>query len=349
MKTRLKKNQRNQRKTRKIITKDLKLKQMNCSPMVLGETVHEKSCFTKPVLLKLKDSYNMHHTENPIQSTNPTKIWIELKDRLSRCSKEDCWLNVIDDSNQRKQLDEYIFAPDHPSEWNMDPNSWLSNLDIISVLKQYESKYPNFHLIGPTPIDFDKQIPSENGQCVWQELCDFSLDYFLKMGKTKLGVVFNLSPSDKAGSHWVSLFIDLEDNFLFYFDSGGSPLPREVMVLINRIILQGREYNREFVLYNNIGIQHQYGNTECGMYSLFFTITMLTNKVFVPLCHSSQKKKTLQRRMTHDDDDDEYYGSLNEKKCYKIFSNYKKRIDFFRKKRIADKYVEQFRKIYFNK
>jgi hypothetical protein len=33
---------------------------------------------------------------------------------------------------------------------------------------------------------------------------------------TKIGIIFNLDNHNESGSHWVSLFIDLEDKFVLY-------------------------------------------------------------------------------------------------------------------------------------
>ena len=47
------------------------------------------------------------------------------------------------------------FTPYKPTEWEKNPVEWLSNFDILNVLKQYEEKYSDFKFIGPTPIDFN--------------------------------------------------------------------------------------------------------------------------------------------------------------------------------------------------
>jgi hypothetical protein len=60
-------------------------------------------------------------------------------------------------------------------------------------------------------------------------------------------------------------------------------------------------------------MQHQYGNTECGVYSLFFIITMLTGET-----------------------------DLHK------FKSVKQKINFFKNKRIPDKYISKFRELYFN-
>ena len=300
---------------RRYKNKTAKVKPMNCSPLVKGKTAVKNSCFTDDVLYRMKKSYNKHHHETPITASGPTKIWIELKDRMSRCSKEDCWLDVIEDKNERKKLDKYLFSPDHPKEWNDDPDAWLSNYDIKDVIEQYEAKYPEFVFIGPTPIDFDSKPLDMGGTCVWRELCDFSLEKYVNSGKTKIAVVFNLGKHDESGSHWVSIFIDLKNKFIFYFDSAGETIPKEIRVLKDRIVEQGKKLEPPilFDYYENYPLEHQYGNTECGMYSLYFIITMLSNQ-------------TIGGKHLNTED----------------------KIKYFTKVRIPDSHVFKYRKKYFN-
>ena len=93
------------------------------------------------------------------------------------------------------------------------------------------------------------------------------------------------------------------------------PLPTEVKKLVEKVMQQGLELTQpiKFVYYDTHNIEHQKGNNECGMYSLFFNITMLTNKI-------------------------------NNKK----FKNAKQKIDYFMDHRINDRFVFQKRKQYFN-
>jgi hypothetical protein len=288
-------------------------KPMNCNPKAKKHAIIKGSCLTDDALQKLKDSYNKEHPTSKITSTDAQAIWSDLKSRMSSCSKEDCWLDVIKDPNQRQKLDKELFSPDMPKEWKSKPNTWLSNFDIIAVLKQYEESHSNFKVIGPTPIDFDTRPPDKNGKCVWQELCTFSLKRYLDQKKTKIGVVFNLDKHDQGGSHWVSLFLDLDHKFLFFLDSAGEKMPKEVKTLVERIVEQGKQNGIDITVYENHPTEHQMGNTECGVYSLFFIITMLTSE--------AEGKK---------------------------FNNAMEKIRFFKHKKIPDKYVEKYRKIYFN-
>ena len=69
---------------------------MNCSPIVAGKTVSEDTCMTRDILHKIKSEYNHTNRNNPIVSKDSKEILQHLRERLS-CSKEDCWLNQIQD------------------------------------------------------------------------------------------------------------------------------------------------------------------------------------------------------------------------------------------------------------
>ena len=82
-------------------------------------------------------------------------------------------------------------------------------------MKQYEDAYDCFEFIGPTPIDFDDHM--HDGRCVWEELCEFELEKEIREKKKKIGIIFNLDPHYKGGSHWVAMFINIKKkgNLLF--------------------------------------------------------------------------------------------------------------------------------------
>ena len=291
------------------------IKKMNCNPAVKGKTVNNQSCLTPEVLVKIKTYYNKSHPENSIVSNDPMEIWDHLKDGLS-CEKEKCWMDEIKDTTIRKNLEKISFAPEQPAEWKSNPDEWLSNYDIFNVLRQYEDTHKNFVFMGPTTIDFDTRLPERGGECVENQICNFQLDRYLAKGKTKFGIIFNLDKHNQGGSHWVSLFFDMDDKFILFFDSAGANIPGQVKALIDRIQHQCSQLTSPVKLdvYNNAGIRHQSGNTECGMYSLFFVITLLIRET------PSGKRK------------------MSKKDC----------LDLFLKKRIPDKVVFDYRDLYFN-
>jgi hypothetical protein len=295
-------------------------KKMNCSPMVDETRATQNTCYTKDILFQIRDEYNKGHSNNPITAQDANDVWNELKTRLSNCDKEDCWLEEIKDSKIRKDIDDYVFSPDSPPEWNKGgdiENRWLSNFDMLNVLRQYERRFKCFKFIGPTAIDFDSKPKSYSGKCVEDELCKFSLEKMISNKKYKIGIVFNLDKHNEPGSHWVSMFIDIRNKYIFFMESqkqmNDEDVPNEIMVFKDRVIDQGKKLDNpiDFKFYT-ANLRHQDGDTECGMYSLYFIITMLTEKI-------NGKHVSLE-----------------------------KRLNMFRNKKIPDKYIEQYRKIYFN-
>jgi hypothetical protein len=280
MKTRKRrrKNKRNNNVKNFTKTAKIKLKKLNCSPKPKGE-MNNFSCYTNKSLFKLKRLWNSRHPDVKIKTNVPKEIHEELTGYLSSvCNKESCWLkdNGIFSAKDNDLKDE--FAPEMPNSWKKNPNEWLSSIEIMDVMRQYEKVYKCFDFIGPSPIDFDTKIV--NGECVWEELCKFSVKEQIKKGKTKIGIVFNTDPHNKGGEHWISMFINIKKQSIFFFDSTGDKPKKEIMVLVERIIDQGKKMNPPIIFEfdSNEGVEHQYGDTECGIYSLFFIVHMLEDK-----------------------------------------------------------------------
>lgn len=273
---RTKKNRINNKKTKKNII----LQQLNCSPKDKKE-LNDFSCYKNGDLHKLRNLWNSRHPDHLIQTNTPSEIHHKLSLFMKdSCNKESCWLkqNFVQGSGLKKEMVD-SFAPVSPKEWKKNPNEWLSSIDINKVMKQYEKAYKCFDFIGPSPIDFDTR--KMYGECVWEELCHFNLKKEIDQGKYKIGIVFNTDPHYKSGSHWISLFINVKKAQIIFFDSAGNKAPPEILVLVNRIIKQGKELKKpiHFKFDENHPVEHQYGNTECGVYSLFFIIHMLVDKL----------------------------------------------------------------------
>lgn len=295
--------------------KTKKWKSLNCSPFVKNKRANKNTCLTKPILEQIRNEYNHFNPQSQINTKNPDNIVMTLKSKFKTCHDEECWLNQIKDTGIRNKIKTQIFAPKHPKEWNQNPNEWLSNYDILNVLQQYMKTYDDFLFINPSFLDFD--APTLTDKCVSVEICDFSLKHNIQNNKTKIAFVFNLSKHNQPGSHWVSLFINIPEKFIFYFDSAGEQIPPEIFNLVKRVQIQALSMNTKLHFYQNSPLEHQYGNSECGMYSLFFIITMITNEI-------QNHNKPIQ------------------------FKNTLQKINFFKKKRIPDEYVEQLRWKYFN-
>ena len=238
--------------------------------------MNDFSCYSNESLIELRDHWNSRHPDVKITSNSPKEIHKQLTEYLKdTCNNEACWLKQKGAFGHLESELADSFAPESPPEWKKNPNEWLSSVDIMKVMKQYEKAYRCFDFIGPTPIDFDTR--KLYGECVWEELCNFNLEKLIKRDKTKIGIIFNTDPHDKPGQHWISMFINIKKKKIFFFDSTGDGPPPEVKKLIERIKEQGQKMTPRinFKVDSNEGVEHQYGNTECGIYSIFFIVHML--------------------------------------------------------------------------
>ncbi len=251
------------------------IKKYNCAPN--NKTKKKYSCYHEKSLRKLKKWWNIRHPDSKIRSKKYNIIWNQLNQKLDTvCNNERCWLKQeFAKSNITPKMKYDTFTPQAPKSWSKNINEWLSSTDLINVMNQYEKKYKFFEFLGPSPIDFDKKL--SYGECVWNELCNFSLKHLLSKNKTHIGIIFNLDPHYKSGSHWVSLFINVPKKYIHYYDSTGEKQPKELSLLMNKIKHQANILNIHLKQYVN-KTEHQMHNTECGMYSLYFIIQSLEGK-----------------------------------------------------------------------
>jgi Ulp1 family protease len=110
-----------------------------------------------------------------------------------------------------------------------------------------------------------------------------------KEGKNKLGVIFNLDEHYKGGSHWVSLFSDLEKGQVYFSDSYGRKPEKRINHFINRIKDYLETCNIDNLDIRHNPTQHQKGNSECGVYSINFILRLLKGKTFD---HLTRKRLT---------------------------------------------------------
>ena len=266
-----------------------KYKKVNCSPNPNNKL--DFTCYTSNALVRLKQIWNARHPDSMITSNDPRQIWDRLKVKMGQtCDRESCWLkHKCISENVDKAILDYTFAPDF-KEQKKKANEWLSSVEISQVMKQYEHVYKCFEFLGPSPIDFDTH--KLYGECVWEELCKFSLIDTLKRGKTKIGIVFNIDPHYKEGSHWVAMFIDTKKKKIYYFDSYGEKIESKIKKLVKKVEDQSMKLGEKYeYLYNKI--RHQYTESECGMYCLYFIVKLLEGETYQSLI----KNKIPDRRM----------------------------------------------------
>lgn len=245
--------------------KTKRFKKLNCHPKYKNKT-KKYTCYDDNTLVMFKNVWNQKYTNNKIVSTNVLDIWKELQKKIPTCADEKCWadqLNVKTDA----------FTPKSPKDW--ETNTWLSNLDIEAVLKQYKEAYPNFDYLGPSTIDFDTLVGST---CVNEHICKLNIADKIKNKINKLAFSINLDKRTGNGTHWVTLFVDLQKKYIFYFDSCGNPVPGQIKKLMDKIEEQCKSLGIKMTQHDTEDTQHQTGTTECGMYSLYCIINLLEGR-----------------------------------------------------------------------
>jgi len=264
----------------------------------------DNSCFTYESLIKIANNYNKKNNNKININLNKIELVNELEDRLSdKCSDQICWLrlDLIKELNN-EEIDNYTFRPEGPSE----QFEWLNTKHINDVIDQYHNMYSDFLYLGAVPSDFE-ELPVLG-------LNDINFKELESNNKNRIGIVINLDEHYKGGSHWVALFFDLKNYQIYYYDSVGKSPKKRIRRFINKILqylyfkkfniklninhllkilkkyknndddnenknnihIQNLLSNEIDIRYNNV--QHQFKNSECGVYSIYFIIRILNGE-----------------------------------------------------------------------
>lgn len=221
---------------------------------------------------RLRTVYNEEHTqEPPIQTGSAEVVWESIKQRLrDKCKsgRGECIITSL------------LTRPKAPAEWKVNPEEWLSSTDIDKLEKQFEKLFAEYKHVGTFPMDFDAK--SETGECLVSALCSMDIKSLAKAGKTQLGIIFNTDVSTGPGEHWVAVFCDIRPELAYprmtYFDSYAQKPEKEIKRLMKRWKerwdASGVHSQPMKLTYNKT--RHQYKDSECGMYCMYFHYCCLT-------------------------------------------------------------------------
>jgi hypothetical protein len=222
--------------------------------------------FDEKEVENLRKVYNKENSkEKPIAKGDVQKVWKDIQTRLhDKCDSgsAECIINSM------------LSKPTAPSSWKSNPEEWLSSLDIDAVEKQFTKIFTDYYYVGTVPIDFGKK--SETGTCVVNSLCSLNIEHLYKKGYRRIGIVFNTDVSTGPGQHWIALYCDIRPELVFpritYFDSYGDKPSKEVVNLMKRwkITWDATKIHEKHMATTYNKTRHQYENSECGMYCLYF-------------------------------------------------------------------------------
>lgn len=149
---------------------------------------------------------------------------------------------------------------------------WLGTEHIENVMKKYEKIYLDFHFVGAVPLDCDK-LP-------FCELSDIKYDKLSREGINKIGVVFNHDVYGDPGSHWVAMYIDLEEGEIDFCDSTGKGPIDHINDVIKNFQTYYKQKNGKNPIYKENKNKYQRDKSECGVYSCNFLIRRLAGESF---------------------------------------------------------------------
>ncbi|AEQ33438.1 thiol protease [Acanthamoeba polyphaga mimivirus] len=248
-----------------------------------------KTCFTLEQLVEMAGAYNRHITKEKLKPnmnnlyTNAILIPIkqdktfllkELKKRFETVCKNDdicltqqAFMNEIVDE-MRDEISEYTFRTNGPN----NSKEWLSTKNIDEIMKQYEKKYPNFKFLGAVPLNCD-----EISFC---SLFNIDFNQYFEQGINYLGIIFNHDRLGEPGSHWVSMFIDINNGKLYFCDSAGKPPIGNIHTIIKKFTDFYKRKTGKNIIYKYNNRSYQKDNSECGVYSCNFIIRKLSGESF---------------------------------------------------------------------
>jgi len=267
-----------------------------CAP---SKKFKDGSCFTLKSLQIIAENYNKNAKEKITISDDKQKLVNTLEKKLGdKCNEQTCWLRLdFVKAIENPEILENTFRPQGPEK----KYEWLSTTDINDVVSQYQEKHKNFLFLGAVPADFE-ELPVLG-------IADLDFNELEKEGKTKIGMVINLDEHDKGGSHWVGLFANLKEGQVYYFDSFGKKPYKKTRKFINKIVkhIYKNKYSKKIHInkvihklknienlgggdseiknLNKLDIkyntkQHQFNNSECGVYSINFVVRLVGGESF---------------------------------------------------------------------
>jgi len=299
--------------------KHQEIEQTKCAP---SKKYEDGSCFPLETLQEIATNYNKKNKDKIDIKLGKAELVESLNEKLSgKCSEQTCWLRLDIAKALDDDIKDDIFRPEGPSK----KYEWLSTTHINDVVSQYHSVYDNFYFLGAVPLDFDK-LPVLG-------IKNFDFEGMIKEGKTKFGIVINQDEHWKSGSHWVGLFLDFDKNGIYYFDSVGSSPLKLTRKFITRMakLMYLRKYKEELpvknvlkifkslkdapeskfesimnekkylknlinnfdIKYNNI--QHQFNNSECGVYSINFIVNLAGGAEFEHVINNITKDEEMNK------------------------------------------------------
>ena len=280
------------------------------------------SCFTIESLKKIAENYNKKNRDNKIDiNLDKAGIVKQLETKLAdKCSEQTCWLRLdVVKELENEDIDSNTFRPKGPSK----KYDWLSTTNINDIIEQYQEMHDDFVFLGAVPVDFE-ELPVLGISNI--NLNEFKTDGKTKIGMvinldehykdgshwvafyTDLvkNQVYFFDSVGKPPVKRIRKFINRITKHL-YMQKYNKNLPVNDIIKKLKFITKDSdkstkstkklhvsdEYIKNLlggsfdIRYNNI--QHQFNNSECGVYSVNFIIRLLEGESFDSIINNITK------------------------------------------------------------
>lgn len=237
----------------------------SCAPTVKFDDKLQ-TCLTYESLRRIALKKNINYL-----GLSKEELYSKIKNEMRNVCRDNddvCYLQ----SSGLNYESEMIFKPLKPK----GKYTWLSNIDIDTIMKQYEVKYlPQFMFLGAVPSDFDILFP------------EFQTLQFPKTLKY-IGMITNLDPHNKPGIHWTAFFLDLNSKSIEYFDSLNKKPFKQILDFMKSL-----ETKYGYPIKINKKLWQKSKDGDCGIWSIWFIIQRLSGKSFEDIMNIQMAEKSL--------------------------------------------------------
>ena len=244
------------------------------------------SCIPLSILHKIAEAYN-ETTNNKIQLIEKDgidekylekyKLYLvnELQNALDKDQTKWIEYDFMDkmDKDVKEILKKSIFRIEGPDK----QFEWMDSIRMTVVMEQYEDLYQKFKYLGSVPLDFEKHSIYKIKDIDFKQLED--------NGKHRFGLIINSDRHSGSGQHWFMMFFDLEKGEIYFIDSCAKEpeiYGKEIEEFVDTIkkYLKSKGFKEEEITFQYNTIEHQTGNSECGVYSMYYIEKFLEDKTF---------------------------------------------------------------------
>jgi len=291
-----------------------------CAP---SKTYKDGSCLTLEALqLIAKNHNNNTNTKYHIKITDNKLEMVNLLEKAlsNKCDDQICWTRV----SVLEEIEKETFRPEGPDK----RYAWLSTSDINDVVSQYQDKHTDFVFLGAVPADFEEISILGISDL---DFNDFEKEGKTKLGivinlddskgngthwvalfiNLKEGLIYYFDSVGKKPYERTKKFINKIVKYLYNKiykkDININRLLKITNILskisnVNKNNIQVSE-NNILELLNNMkifdirynSIQHQFGNSECGVYSINFIVRLVGGESFDDITNNITKDNKINK------------------------------------------------------